>query len=100
MKKLFYLSVAFLLSTSLVNATNTKKELSNDNKDTKIETKKKLKDGKVLLEIESSIATKYKGICRDGTTFTFSARNRDEAQGYVNGYCAGIREATETTELN
>lgn len=35
----------------------------------------------------NSLANQYRGSCLDG--ITFSTRNRDEAQGFVNGYCRG-----------
>lgn len=43
------------------------------------------------LKSEESLFRTYRGRCADGYTFRFSASNRDEAQGYVNGYCAARR---------
>ena len=45
--------------------------------------------------VEEDVFATYTGRCLDGYTFTFTADNRDEAQGYVNGYCAARRELAE-----
>ncbi|WP_420572523.1 hypothetical protein [Kordia sp.] len=85
MKKVIYLSAALVFSAFTLNATG---EIKED---------KKIDKSKEVIEIElvedGFFFQAYRGRCLDGTTFSFEADNRDEAQAYVNGYCRGLRDA-------
>lgn len=92
MKKLIYsLSIALFIAGS-VNATTIEPLSEKENLKTvkieKAETVKKLVVGKTVF------FNTYTGRCLDGTTFQFQANSREEAQGFVNGYCAAKRELT------
>ena len=87
MKKLVYSLGIAIFITGSVSATSVKEKTTNNNvvKIEKMETITKVINGKTVFY------TRYRGRCLDGTTFTFSAGSRSEAQGFVNGYCAAIR---------
>ncbi|WP_123895970.1 hypothetical protein [Aureibaculum marinum] len=93
MKKLAFLLVIFMLSVVSLDAFNLEKsdKLDKNFNDIKIvETEMVVKN---MNSTEIMVVRKvYRGRCLDGTTFTFTASNYDEAQGFVNGYCAARRE--------
>lgn len=86
MRKIIYLSSIFMFSVSLVNAANNIEEKLNYNENN-------LKIESFVEKAEEVFFGYYTGRCLDGHEFRFYAENRDEAQAYVNGYCAGRAQA-------
>lgn len=88
MKQLFYVCAVLMFSTSMTFASTGEKVTEE-----KVAKKNLVKIEKVSeTSVDGILFTKYRGRCLDGTTFSFSADNIDQAQGYVNGYCAAISQ--------
>lgn len=91
MKKIFYLSGIMMFSVSLMGAVNTIEEkMDNNQKVFTIEKVEVQND-----QADEAVFGWFKGRCLDGHTFSFHANSREEAQGYVNGYCAARDEEAD-----
>lgn len=90
------LLLSFVFSFAAVNAFANNAVPAADiteNKEVKIIVKDIVSD----LPTSEIVFTEYRGRCLDGHTFTFSAPNLEQAQGFVNGYCENRRRQLNAT---